>query len=86
MKMVAGHRKGILHKYDILCDNESSISIFHNKYQITNIIRTVSEKIQVLGLGGSLTVDTIGNLPGFGPVHFNPKQSQIYHAFTTWKT
>ena len=75
MKIVAAHRKGLLHKNDILCDNESSISIFHNKDLITNI-RTVSENIYsiiVFGIGGSLTVDMMGDLPGFGPVYFHPK-------------
>jgi len=72
MKIVAAHSKGLLHKYDILCDIQSSISIFHNKDLITNI-RTVSEKIEVFGIGGSLTVDMMGDLPGFGPVYFHPE-------------
>jgi hypothetical protein len=70
MKIVAAQRKGLLHKYDILCDDESSISSFYNKDLVSNI-RTVSERIEVFGIGGSLTVDMMGDLPGFGSVYFH---------------
>ena len=78
MKIVAVHRKGLLYKYDneVLCDNESSVSIFHNKDLITNI-RTVSENIEVFGIENSLTVDMIG-LTGIWSFVFSSRSSRKY--------
>ena len=34
--------------------------------------RKVKDEIEVVGIGRSLIVDILGDLPGFGPVYFHP--------------
>ena len=64
-------RKALLDEYDILCDNQATISIFRNRNMLVNITKT-DDAISVGGVGGILDVDQIGELPGFGRVYYSP--------------
>ena len=63
-------RKASLDEYDILCDNQATISIFRNRNKLVNITKT-DDAISVGGIG-VLDVDQIGELPGLGRVYYNP--------------
>jgi hypothetical protein len=62
----------ILDSYDILCDNQSTVNIFHNKDLLTNI-RKARSIISVNGIGGSLVVSMEGDFEGIGTVYYHPK-------------
>ena len=64
-------RKALLEEYDILCDNQATISIFRNINMLVNITKT-EDAISVGIVGGILDVDQIGELPGYGRVYYSP--------------
>ena len=61
-------KKALLDEYDILCENQATISIFRNINMLVNIIKT-DDAISVRGISGILDVDQVGELPGFGRVY-----------------
>lgn len=54
----------------ILCDNQASVSIFNNVKLLHNL-RKASRPIEIAGVGGTLTVDTVGDFYDFGEVYFH---------------
>jgi hypothetical protein len=61
-----------LNEWDILCDNQASVSIFHNAHLLSNG-RKSKKSIRVSGIGGQIVVDKVGDMPGFGEVYFHPE-------------
>jgi hypothetical protein len=60
----------ILDKYDILLDNQSTISIFSD-YDIVSDVSKAIEPITINGISGSLEVNQIAYAGSFGTVYFN---------------
>jgi hypothetical protein len=63
-----------LKESDILCDNQATVSIFKNENLLKNI-RKSDRPIKVQGIGGSITVNKVGNFGDFGVVYFNPSSA-----------
>ena len=58
----------------ILLDSESTVSIFRNGRLLKNIRESENPKgLRVYGNGGSQDAHLVGDLPGFGPVWYNPQ-------------
>jgi hypothetical protein len=70
-EIVASTNSSGLHDYDILCDNQASISIFHKKNILKNI-HNIEESIKVAGVGGRIEVNQVRILPGFGKIYYHP--------------
>ena len=60
-----------LRNCDVLCDNQASISIFHEKRLLTNI-REAKTPMRVSGIGGSIIATKIGDFSFIGPVFYHP--------------
>ena len=71
IEIVAANKSSLLNDYDVLCHNQSTINLFKNKYLLSNI-RQVEEGVTVNGVGGSLDLNMVGDLPGFGTVYYHP--------------
>ena len=69
--VLAASRAKFLGPNDVLCDNEASVSIFHNRSLLTNI-RPAPQKVKVTGIGGSITSCQVGDFQDFGPVYYHP--------------
>lgn len=54
----------------ILCDNQASVSIFNNVKLLHNL-RRANKPVEIAGVGGTLTVDTVGDFYDFGEVYFH---------------
>lgn len=62
-----------LDQYDVLCDNEASIDVFHNKELLTNI-RPATNVMTISGIGGKLVVNKVGDFELFGiTVYYHPE-------------
>lgn len=61
-----------LNPWEILLDNQATVSVFHNKRLLQNI-RRASTPITIKGIGGSLKVDLVGDAGCFGEVYFCPQ-------------
>jgi hypothetical protein len=59
-----------LDKYDILLDNQSTISIFSDFDIVSNVSKAI-EPITINGISGSLEVNQIANAGSFGTVYFH---------------
>jgi hypothetical protein len=71
-ELVAAAKQKVLGPRDILCDNEASISIFHNKELLKNL-RKSDQRVKVTGIGGSISTNTLGDYKDFGPVYYHPE-------------
>ena len=71
IEVVAANKTTLLDEYDVLCDNQATINVFNNKKLLQNI-RTIDEGVTVSGVGGSLDLTMMGELPGFGKVYYHP--------------
>jgi len=56
-------KKALLDEYDILCDNQGTISILKNRNMIVNITKT-DDAISVVGVGGILDMHQVSEFPG----------------------
>jgi hypothetical protein len=70
--IAAAASNGILRQYDILCDNQSSVSIFKDARLISNI-RPAKRTMFVTGIGGTIPVNMVGDLKNFGEVYYHPQ-------------
>ena len=61
-----------LHPFDILCDNQATVSVFHQLGLITNV-RKAQRPINLSGIGGSILVDQVGDFGQFGQVYYHPR-------------
>jgi hypothetical protein len=63
----------ILRDDEVLLDNEAQVSVVHNKKLLTNM-RKSNITLTVHGAvgAGSVKTDTVGDLAGFGEVHYHP--------------
>jgi len=71
-EIMAAKQSKQLHPNDILCDNQASFSIFHNRKLVSNI-RKAKREIILRGVGGNLAVDLEADVKGFGKVFFHPE-------------
>jgi Zinc knuckle len=55
----------------IILDNGSTVDIFSNK-KLLNNIRQVKQSIKIRCNSGSSVTNMMGDLPGYGPVWYNP--------------
>lgn len=60
-----------LSKWWVLLDNQATVSIFNNAELLENIRPALSE-MKVAGVGGTLTVNTLGDFYPFGTVYYHP--------------
>jgi hypothetical protein len=60
-----------LGKYDILLDNQATISIFKEKSMLTNI-RKADNPVEITGIGGKLSVNLIGDFENITKVYYHP--------------
>ena len=56
---------------DLLCDNQATISIVHNKKLLKNL-RKAHRPITVSGIAGKFIVEQVGDLGKFGEVYYHP--------------
>ena len=60
--------------FDILADNQATVSIFKEKELLKNI-RKIKEKVTINGIGGKIIVNEIGDYDFFGEVYYSPNAS-----------
>jgi hypothetical protein len=61
-----------LDEYDLLLDNQATVSIFKNKSMLSNL-RTADDTLTITGVGGEITTNEIGNAGSFGEVYYSKK-------------
>ena len=61
-----------LGSFDLLCDNQATVSIVHNRALLKNI-RKATKPMTISGIGGSLVAEEVGDLGKFGEVYYHPK-------------
>jgi hypothetical protein len=69
--LVAAVQAKGLDEYDVLCDNQSTVSVFWNKKMLKNI-RETNKTTNLTGIGGKVAVTKVGDLPGYGEVYYHP--------------
>ena len=65
-----------LDPFDILCDNQATVSVFHQTSYLKNI-RQADRPIRLSGIGGSIRVEQVGDFGNFGVVYFHPQASDL---------
>ena len=70
-----------LDDYDILLDNQSTVSIFHNA-NIVNNIRNTNMPFELDGIGGSLFVSKVADAGSFGQIYFHHKAKANILSFS----
>ena len=63
---------GDLDSFDLLLDTEASVPVIKNAALLHNI-RPAPDPVQVDGIGGQLTIDTVGDLDDFGTAYHHPE-------------
>jgi len=57
--------------YDVLADNQATVSIFGQKELLKNIRKT-DKLITIQGIGGKVSTDLVGDFDFFGEVYYSP--------------
>jgi hypothetical protein len=70
-EIIAAVKRRLIEDGDILCDNQSSVSIFKDAKLLKNI-RPAKSTMRVAGIGGSMLATQIGTFEGFGDVYYHP--------------
>jgi hypothetical protein len=61
-------------KYNILADNQATVSIFKERSLLKNV-RKIKDAVTINGIGGEISVDEVGDYDFFGEVYYSPKAS-----------
>lgn len=67
----ASNAQYVLQPFDVLLDNQASMSVFHQKELMKNI-RPTAESVTFHGISGSCSTNLIGEVQHFGTVRYMP--------------
>lgn len=67
--------------YDVLADNQATVSIFGQKDLLKNI-RKSQNKITIQGIGGKVVTDLVGDFDFFGEVYYSPSATANVLSFS----
>ena len=70
-RIVLSQYKHVIDEWWVLLDNQSTVNLFKNAGMLKNI-REVQGHVTVHCNAGNITVNMMGDLPGFGPVWYYP--------------
>jgi hypothetical protein len=69
--IVAASMSGRLGPYDILCDNQATVAVFHQRELLSNV-READQSISIHGMGGKVEVNLVGDYDWYGKVYYSP--------------